>query len=112
MGVSVAPNLQNTSLAGLVANINSALGQTSLSGEIQAVADGSEIELEDAGSNVAQFTIQIASPTNSAATQLGFATGQQSSADYEFSSIQEFFSLLAGVTGVSVNPQFNPSTRR
>ena len=97
-------------LSALVGDVNSALASTSLSGQIEAVADGGKIDLDGVGSNTSQFTVQIGSPSNPAATQLGFASGQQSNP----ATIQTLVPLLASVMGVpssSVNPQFNPTTQ-
>ena len=112
--VTAASTQQNQGLAALVGDINAQLAATSLSGQVQAVVNGSDIELKDIGLYVSQFSIQISDPTNPAATELGFTTGQTSKSLPQFSSIQTLIPLLAstmGISATSVNPQFNPATQ-
>jgi len=112
--VTAASTQNNQSFAGLVGDINAALATTSLNGQIAAVNNAGSVELEATTAGLGQFTIQIADPTNTAATALGFSSGQTSSAIFDFNSIQTLRPLLASVMGVSasqVNPQYNAATQ-
>ena len=105
--------LGNQTVEDLVANINAALNASGLSSQITASASGDEIALAAASPSVTQFQIQIANPSdNTADTQLGFAAGQTSESVFQFSTIQSLANLLTKLTGMTVTPQFDPTTNR
>ncbi len=111
--VPAANTQANQTLEALVANINSALAGAGLSSQIAASASGDEIALVAANPSITQFQIQIANPNdNTADTQLGFAPGQTSQSVFQFSTIQSLANLLTKLTGMSVTPQFDPTTNR
>ena len=91
--VAAAATQANQNLTALAVDINQTLAAANLSSDIKALAGGSKIELEDASSTVGQFSIQNVDPTNAAATQLGFVSGQHSTAVFGFNTIQDLVPL-------------------
>ncbi len=110
--VTKAATKNDQSIASLVGAINAALATTSLKTKIQAILDGSQIELIAIDASVTQFQIQLANPaTNTAATELGFAPGQTSTSVFKFTTIQTLAPLLTAIMGVPASPQYNPTTQ-
>jgi Ca2+-binding RTX toxin-like protein len=108
--VAAASTQNNQSLDNLVSDINNALSAASLTSDIAASRNGSQIVLSAVSASVTQFQVQIADPTNPAVTELGFAQGQNSALSFKFSTIQSLATLLSSVTGVTANPQYDPTT--
>src|SRR5262249_24598238 len=69
--VPASSTTANTSIDDLVNDINTAL-PSGLKSSVQAQRKGNQIVLVAIGSSISQLTIQIASATDPAATQLGF----------------------------------------